>query len=165
MNTYGLFSIGTQTFNLRWHTNYAYPKQARDVLVTILKTHNLMLKILGYIPVVSTISGCARIGTGLLMCGVTLAVGDRNATQGAIIGHWYDEALLTGVTQIGRGILEAFVPFGRIANASLDTIATVWNIGQELANASVCPGCMGYKNHGPYPAPKYPFPLSLLHLV
>jgi hypothetical protein len=99
------------------------------------------------------------------MCGVTLAVGERNAMQGAIIGHWYDEALLTGITQIGRGVLEAFVPFGWIANASLDTVATVWNIAKELGNTSVCTGCMRHANHGPYSDPEYPFPLSLLHLV
>lgn len=60
-----------------------------------------------------------------------------NATQGAIIGHWYDEALLTGITQIARGALEAFVPFGWVANASLDAIATIYNLGKELSAAYI----------------------------
>src|ERR1700722_17342343 len=99
MNTYGLRSINTDTFNLKWHTNYVYRQQTRNALVTFLKVHNLTLNILGYIPGVSIVSGCVRIGTGLFMCDITLTVGERNAKQGAIIGHWYDEALLTGITQ------------------------------------------------------------------
>jgi len=165
MNTYGLRSVNTDTFNLKWHTNYTYPQEARNVVVTLLKVHNLTLNILGYIPGISVVSGSLRIGTGLLMCVVTLAVGERDAEQGVIIGHWYDEALFTGVSQIGRGIFEAFVPFGRTVNAILDSIGTVWNLGKELGNASVCPGCMQYANHRPYPDPKYPLPFSLLHLV
>ena len=104
INTYGLRSINTDTFNLKWHTNYVYPQQARNVVVTLLKVHNLTSNILGYIPGVSVVSGCVRMGTGLLMCAVTLGVGERDAMQGVIIGHWYDECLLTGITQIGRGV-------------------------------------------------------------
>ena len=103
MNTYGLRSINTDTFNLKWHTNYVYPQQARNAVVTFLRVHNLTLNVLGYIPGVSVVSGCVRMATGSVMCATTLAVGERGATQGAIIGHWYDECLLTGITQIGRG--------------------------------------------------------------
>lgn len=165
MNTYGLRSVNTDTFNLKWHTNYSYPKFARDVVVTFFKVHNLTLNILGYIPGVSLFSGCARMGTGLAMCAVTLAVGQRNATQGVIIQHWYDEALMTGITQIARGALEAFVPFGRVANASLDAITTVFNITKDCLAASVCSGCMSFENHEPYSDPEYPFPFWLLHLA
>lgn len=165
MNTYGLRSVNADTFNLKWNTNYSYPHQARNVIVTFFKVHNLTLNILGYIPGVSVVSGCVRIGTGLLICAVTLTVGQKDAKQGVIIGHWYDECMLTGVAQIGRGVLEAFVPFGRIANAYLDGIATFWNIRKELGNAPVCTCCMDYANHGPYPDPKYPFPFSLLNFV
>ncbi len=76
MNTYGLRSIGTETFNLREGDKYQYPKQARDVIVTFFKVHNLTLNILGYIPGVSTFSGCARILSGIAICAVTLAIGD-----------------------------------------------------------------------------------------
>ncbi|QZA58609.1 hypothetical protein [Candidatus Rhabdochlamydia porcellionis] len=165
MNTYGLCSINMDTFNLKWHTDYVYPRQVRNAVVTLLKVHNLTLNILGYIPGVSVVSGCLRMGTGLLIYAVAWAVGERDAMRGVIIAHWYDECLLTGITQIGRGVLEAFVPFGWIANASLDAIATVWNIGKELYNASVCIGCMEYINQGPYPEPNYPLPFLLLHLV
>lgn len=165
MNTYGARSVNNETLNLRSHTNYVYPKEVRDVVVTGLKIHNLILNILGYIPGVAVVSGCLRIGTGLLMCAFTLAVGERDAEQGVIIGHWYDECLLTGITQMGRGVLEAFVPFGRIANASLDGIATILNVAKELNNASACNGCGRYRNHRPHPDPEYPFPFSLLNLV
>lgn len=165
MNTYGLRSINTDTFNLKWHTDYVYPQKARNALVTFFKVHNLTLNVLGYIPGVSVVSGCMRMGTGLIICTVTLAIGERNATRGAIVGHWYDEALLTGITQIVRGALEALVPFGWVANASLDTIATICNAGKELSAASVCTGCMQHTNHGPYPDPEYPFPFWLLHLA
>jgi len=165
MNTYGLRSINTDTFNLRWHTNYQYPQPARNTLVTFFKVHNLTLNILGYIPGVSTVSGCIRMGTGAIMLAYTLAVGDRNASEGVIIQHWYDEALQTGGVQITRGFTEAIVPFGRTANFFLDVIGTICNLGREVSNASVCQGCMGFKNHGPYPDPDYPFPVSILHIA
>lgn len=92
-------------------------------------------------------------------------LGERDALQGIIIGHWYDEALLTGITQVGRGIFEAFVPFGRAVNAALDFVSTILNIRKELGNASVCARCMGYTNHRPYPVSKYSLPFLFLHLV
>jgi hypothetical protein len=53
MNAYGLRSINTDTFNLKWHINYMYPQQTRNALVTFLKVPHLTLNILGYIPGVS----------------------------------------------------------------------------------------------------------------
>lgn len=165
MNTYGLHSINTHTFNLKWHTNYTYPQQLRNIVVTLFRVHNFSLNILGYIPGVSFVSGCVRMGTGLLMCAVTLKIGDRNATEGAIIGHWYDEALRTGVTQIARGALEAFVPFGRIVNGVFDVVGTICNLTGEAVAASVCTGCMGYENHGPHPDVNYSGILMFLKLA
>ncbi|QZA58837.1 hypothetical protein [Candidatus Rhabdochlamydia porcellionis] len=95
------------------------------------------------------------------MCTATLAVGERDAMEGFIVGHWYDECLFTGITQIGRGALEAFVPCGQIINASLDVIATTQNIQQELVSY---PSGRGNYNR-PYPDPKYSFPFLFLHLV
>jgi hypothetical protein len=163
MNTYGLHSINNCTFNIPRFANivFVYPKKSRDVLVTFLKVHNFTLNILGYIPGVSVVSGCVRMGTGLIMCAVTLAVGERNANQGVIIGRYYDEALLTGITQIARGALEAFVPSGWVVNASLDAIATIPNLLNEAQL-----GCSFVdKQNVPHSDPKYPFPFSLLHLA
>lgn len=165
MNTYGLRSINTTTFNLQWHTNYTYPKALRDHVVTFFRVHNLALNILGYIPGISLVSGCVRIASGLAISITTLAIGDRNAQRGAIIGHWYDEALLTGISQVARGVLEAFVPFGWIANAVMDMGATCYNIGQEISTTSTCTGCMEYSSHGPHPDPEYPFLLRFLNLA
>ena len=164
MNTYGLRSINTNTFNLKNDTNYTYPQQNRNALVTFLKVHNLILNILGYIPGVSLGSGCVRMAIGLSICILTLAVGEPKVNQGGIIGgHWYNEALLTGITQIARGALEALVPFGRVVNASLDVIATIYNLGLEVVvNSFTYTG--GEVPHT-YPDPKYPFPFFLLHLV
>lgn len=164
MNTFGLHSINIGSFNLKHHTNYTYPREARNVLVTFLKAHNLILNILGYSRN-SRISGCVRIGTGLIMCSVTLAIGERKATSGVIIRHWYDETLLTGITQIVRGALEAFAPSGRVVNALLDVVATVPNLGKEISAASTCQGCMEYLSHGPHQDPEYPFPFWLLNLA
>lgn len=45
--------------------------------------------------------------------------------KGFIIGRFYDESLTTGVAQVARGALEAFAPWGRLANAGLDVAATI----------------------------------------
>lgn len=166
MNTFGLRSINNDTFNLKWHTNYTYPRSLRDILVTLFRVHNLFLNVLGYLGGrISIVSGSFRIATGLATIATTLAIGDRNAPRGMIIGHWYDEAIMTGISQVCRGILEAFIPYGRVVNLALDTICTVINMTKEVNAASVCPHCMGYTNHQPYPDPAYQFPLSLLNFA
>ena len=165
MNTYGLFSINIDTFNLKRHTNYFYPKETRDAVVTVLKAHNLTLNILGYIRQTAFYSGCARIISGIAICAATLAVGERHTDQGIIIRHWYDEALLTGITQIARGIIEAFVPYGRAVNGCLDVVATFFNLSKEASTASACQHCMQYRNHQPHDDPNYSFPFNLLDFV
>ena len=99
------------------------------------------------------------------MCTVTLAVGDRNSNEGQIIGHWYDEALTTGITHIARGAIEALVPLGWIGNASLDAIGALYNLLTLLD--SVSNACSGYTDDRfrPYPNPEYPFPICVLELV
>jgi hypothetical protein len=169
LNTFGLRSINTGTFNLGYHTNYTYPRQARNLVVTLLRAHNLCLNILGYIPGVATFSGCARMLTGASICLLTLSVGERDAQQGVIIGHWYDEALNTGVAQVARGATEAFMPYGRIVNLSLDVIGTISNLINEATNVSDkvsgCQCCPEFSNHGPYPDPNYPSVFGLLYLA
>lgn len=163
MNTWGLRSINTGTFNLKFHATYAYPKPARDVVITLLRIHNLTLNILGYMdPRIACISGCVRAVTGLLFVAVTLTVGDRNAKKGHLIQHWYDEALLTGVSQIARGMLEAFVPYGRVVNLAADVVATFPNLKADFNVVSGCTECMGGLNHSPHGDANYPiyfFPL------
>lgn len=164
MNTYGLLSIHRNTFNVQWHGRIVYPKAGRDVLITVLRIHNFTLNVLGYIKKTSLYSGCFRMFTGLSICVLTLTYGDPKATKGAIIGYWYKEALLTGVTQIARGAIEAFVPYGRVVNAGLDVICTFVNIASSFDNHVSCMACEdGFAENvvRPYDNPDNPLALLL----
>ncbi|MFI5342686.1 MAG: hypothetical protein ACHQUC_00525 [Chlamydiales bacterium] len=173
MNTYGLLSINSTTFNRDYHPTFTYPKAARDVIITFLKIHNLTLNILGYISKVSPISGCVRIVSGCAMIATTLAVGDPNARKGVIINRWYSEALLTGVAQVARGVFEAFVPYGKFINAGLDIVGTVVNL-LKIEYHKTC-GCIECErlfdidqippDQEPHPGPNYSLPLMFLNLV
>jgi hypothetical protein len=130
-NTWGIRSINSSTFNQSRSLTLIYPKENRDIIITLFRVHNCVLDILGYIPAVSTVSGSVRMCTGLAICVVTLLKGNPDlqpGEQGAIAGAFYYEALATGVAQMTRGAFEAFVPFGRIINFSLGTIGTVVNL-------------------------------------
>lgn len=166
MNTYGIHSVNTETFNLSYHDSLNYPRPLRNVVVTALRVTNLVLNVLGYIPGVKFVSGCIRMALGLAIVGVTTAIGDRNASQGLIIGRFYDEAITTGISQIARGALEALVPYGWVVNATLDVVATPFNVLKELKNASMCPGCIADGNHiRPHDDAEYPLPLFPLYLA
>ncbi|VHN99660.1 hypothetical protein [Candidatus Rhabdochlamydia sp. T3358] len=166
-NTYGIRSVNRETFNQKYHEHLRFPRAARNVVVTALRVNNAVLNVSGYIPGVSLVSGCVRavIGTGII--GVTLAIGEREASSGAIIGRWYDEAIGTGMTQIARGALEALVPFGWVVNAALDIAATPFNLAKEVEGSLVCDGCMtgGGRHEPPHDDANYPIPFRLLHLV
>lgn len=165
LNTYGIRSINRKSFNTRYHDGLYFPKEIRDIVVTALRVHNGILNVLGYIPGVSLVSGSIRMATGFAIVCVTLTIGDRNAMRGAIIGHWYDEAIGTGLAQIVRGALEAFVPFGFIANAVLDVVATPINLANELEGSMACEGCMSESHTRPHEDVNYPGPLGILHFV
>lgn len=135
LNTWGLRSINSATFNQSRSHTLTYPKENRDVIITLFRVHNCVLDVLGYIPAVSTVSGSVRMCTGLAICVVVLLVGQATiqpGEEGNIVGVWYYEALATGVAQITRGAFEAFVPFGRIINLSLGAIGTVVNLAHEI---------------------------------
>lgn len=164
LNTYGLRSINSATFNQMHNGTLRYPQAARDFIVMILRMHNAVLNVLGYIPGVQVVSGCVRMATGLAMVGVTIAIGDRNPEgTGPIIGRFCDEAIGMGIAQIARGALEALIPFGSIANAALDIIATPFNL------IDCSPACSSCKLREPHVTPhedaSYIFPFQLLHLV
>lgn len=160
LNTFGFHSINRHTFNMREHDQLNYPRTVRNIIVTALRINNAVLNVLGYIPGTSLMSGSARIliGTGLLA--VTLAIGDRKATSGTIIRRWYDEAIVTGITQIARGALEAIVSFGWVATSLLDIIGTLRNLRKDAL-----PSCTDCKRRHPHDDVVYPFPLSILHLA
>ncbi|MFI5342687.1 MAG: hypothetical protein ACHQUC_00530 [Chlamydiales bacterium] len=173
MNTYGLLTINSTTFNRDYHPTFTYPKAARDVIITFLKIHNLTLNILGYMSKFSPISGCVRIVSGCAIIATTLTIGDPKARKGVIIDRWYSEALLTGVAQVARGVFEAFVPYGKIINAGLDVIGTVVNLLKIASNTHIgCAECERLSdidqrspNEEPHPGPNYYLPLMFLDLV
>lgn len=177
INTYGFRAINATTFNTQYGDRYTFPREVRNLAVLALRVHNAVLNVLGYIPGVSIVSGSIRIFTGVAMIAATVAIGNRNANGGHIIGRWYDEAIATGVAQVVRGALEAFVPFGWIANAALDVIATPINLIRENLWMSEPGGCLGVcdccaeaaRRHlpdtKPYEDLKYPTPFQLLLLV
>lgn len=167
LNTYGLRSINRETFNTRYHDNLYFPRQLRNVIVTALRIHNAVLNVLGYMARFSPISGCVRMATGLAIIGVTMSIGDRNATQGAIVGRWYDEAIRTGVAQVVRGAFEALIPFGWVANMILDVVATPINLSKEIEGSLACDGCMnGDDEHvRPHNDVDYLLPFEILHVV
>ena len=162
-NTYGIDSINGYTFN-QLADNITFPKQIRDVITTALRLHNLCLNILGYIPGVSIISGSVRILSGIVICTVTGLCGDRNASHGCIIKRLYDEAMITGIAQIARGALEAFIPFGKFVNAALDVIGTPVNLHQSLSFIGVtkCPESCTSKPHAEPDYPWFFWPLNLV---
>lgn len=167
LNAYGICSVNRHTFNTRYHDNVYMPRALRNVVITALRIHNGILNVLGYIPTISPISGCVRMTTGLGIIAATLAMGKRHATEGAIIGHWYDEALLTGIAQVARGALEAVVPFGWILNAISDVAATPLNLINQVEGSMACEECMGGgRNHvTPHGDANYPLLLNFLYLV
>lgn len=176
LNTYGLRSINAETFNTYRHRESYIPENTRSMAVTALRINNLTLNILGYIPGVRQISGIVRMGIGSGIILFTLALGSPTASEGLIIGHWYKEAVATGVAQIARGAFEAFVPFGWIVNASLDTIGTLVNVITDAARAPYLGGLSDeeieevkaeYANRTapPWGDVKYPFPFRILEIV
>ena len=167
MNTYGLHSINSATFNPRYHESINYPRDARNVVVSVLRMHNAALNVLGYIKGTSKISGCIRLGTGFSMFCAAILVGDPSTREGVIIGRWYNETIQTCLTQMARGILEAFVPYGKIVNAILDVIATPFNVTTAVKDSFNCEDCnSGRGSHvRPHDDAEYPFPLSILYLV
>lgn len=186
-NTFGLRSINTATFNANQREGEHIPEIIRNQSITLLRINNLVLNILGYIPVVAQISGSIRMGIGCSIIVLTLALGSPSSDRGAIIGRWYKEALITGIAQVARGGLEAFVPCARVARMVLDGIATVANVSTEHSYAyfaspredEVDPNTVDWDTSVPdlgrpkseplstrfFGDPCYPGPLGLLCLV
>lgn len=120
-NTYGFFPVNLGTFNQTYRNDATYPKLARDIAVTILAIHNLVLNILSYSHL-NMFSGVCRILTGASLCIYTLTAGERRAQEGFPIQHWYDESLVTGAAQIMRGMIDVCIPFGCLVNTALDGV-------------------------------------------
>ncbi|MDF2550631.1 MAG: hypothetical protein K0S07_1698 [Chlamydiales bacterium] len=104
--TWGFDSINNKTFNNKYDGSIVIHKDLRDRLIPLLKIRNVALDILGYIPVISIVSGVCRIALGVFMLKFVNTHGNREAKRGMIIGRFYDEAKTQAICQILRGILE-----------------------------------------------------------
>ncbi len=160
LNTYGLHAVNTHSFQNR---EVGTSRPIRNAVVTALRINNLTLNILGYMPGFSTISGSIRMLVGMAIGAVTLAIGTPKQDQaGAIIGHFYNEALSTAAAQIFRGACEAFIPFGKFINAAADITATIVN---ACSSASVGCGSVGGGRNTINEEPIYPAPFVWLYLA
>lgn len=146
MNTYGPFSVNAHSFNYK----VSISKETRDKIVTALKIHNLVFDVLGYLSGIRTVSGCIRMGTGVLICTATLITGKNNR-----------EALLTGIHQIMRGALEAFVPYGRAVNFALGVLAAPCNLSRDFEGREEKDG----RKTSLHKDTQYPLGFQLLHVV
>ncbi len=170
LNTYGIRSINAESFNTYGSPGAFLPRSIRDLANTLLRINNLVLNVLGYIPGVSLVSGSVRLGIGVSIVILTLALGSPNAEQGLIIDRWYNEALITGAAQVARGTLEAFASFGGPVNMILDIVGTVFNLQAELFHCDCSIGPMDDDSREaearpPYRDPDYPVFLSPLYLA
>lgn len=161
-NVYGLFSINTETFNQSDYGKLECTKAHRDIVLTCMRVHNGVLNVLGYIPGISQVSGCVRIATGVIFGAVVLVLGSSDKDSGHLItGRWYREALRTAMMHIARGIFEACVPFGFVANAVLDIVATPIHFVENMETQPVVDGEKS-RRHGDV---AYPGPLKILRLI
>ncbi len=159
-NTFGFFPVTTDTFNV--DRRLTYPKEGRDSWVTALAIHNLILNILGsdvlgYKPGISLYTGRFRILSGLSLLSLTLTCGQPSADNGVLIGRFYKEGVVTGVSQMARGILEAFVPGGLLATAFLDVASStadlLYNPGKYIVDRPLNYVTPPWQDGDPYPNP------------
>ena len=166
MNVYGLLSINNSTFNLRRNFNFQYPKQIRNILVTILRIVNITLSITGYTEYF-WISAPIRILFGILILTITLIFGTPEHKAGFIIGHWYNEAIITGFAHIFRGLIEYLFIYKNIFNLVCDFIATIFNFiyfSIYITDFQKFEQFDTFK-FKPYPEPIYEGLFTLLYLV
>lgn len=164
MNTWGFCSINTTTFNQGWGGRVEYPRPMRNMVVGYLKTHNLILGTLGYIPGVSIFTGGARVLFGLGLAIGVKSTQKRDAVNGMIIGKFYDESIRTGQAQVVRGLIE-MTGLSLFINGAIGTVATVcnvciiWDAKTKHISAFDKPKVL------PHKGPKYRHVFKLMHLV
>lgn len=162
LNTYGLRAVNAATFNPVHHDGYLdMDTDNQQTITTLIRIHNLVLNILGYIPGVCIVSGVARMTTGLVAIGATaLFILVKIATDRRIniieSLPLYNETISTAAAQVFRGYMEAFVPFGAVVNASLDIAATPYNYYVDKAYPP---------SPFVHPEPLYEIPFNVFHYV
>lgn len=160
VNTFGLFSVNNATFNLEKNKSF-YPTEVRDLVVTLLKVSNLTLNVIGFISEANQSSGCIRMVLGGMICVIGFSSLSPSKDFSA-------EVRCTGAAQIVRGALEAYIPYGRIFNISLDAVATISNVLKDAEvqmKRSMVINCSSWLHEFPDDHPEYPHILKILHLA
>lgn len=125
-NTFGMYSINNASFSF-YYEDALEMEKAKYRLLTALRIHNCLLNVFGYLPFISSYSGQVRVFTGALLLAFTYLEGNPKANSLRIIDQCYEEAINTGIFQIGRGMLEISNPYGQIFNLAFDCMATIYN--------------------------------------
>lgn len=183
-NTFGIHAVNQKTFNIAsdhksFDPSFEKFSTYRRFALAALRVHNATLNILGYLPIISTISGCVRMATGLAT--VSLAAVVRiwikvSNSKGELSSYvknetFVNEALTTGVAQMTRGFFEAIVPGGWVINASLDIIGSVVHFPDYIMELVGCePEELDINDEyredlHPHKDWKYPFPAGALKLL
>lgn len=139
-NTFGVFDLTKNVvdpnniaiFKERFEksTDKSNEQKLYNEFNNVFKIYNLALCTLGYIPFVSMISGFVRIAGALCITYALLGPQNEMGFNETV----QEKVLFVAMAQIGRGFLEAFVPFGKICNLLLDIGSTVYVLhqGKEL---------------------------------
>lgn len=146
MNTFGFFSINDSSFN-QWpasdrdyknrmtDSNHCFAS-VRDDIYTFFKVHNLIFNALGYSRF-GKFSGYGRIFSGFSMVAFTLLQKTKTYKNKQITikvgppkGHFYKEAILTGISQISKGILEVYFSERMKLRVALECLGTIYNLGR-----------------------------------
>lgn len=157
MNTFGIYSINNTTFNTGNGGFEQYPGKMRSLTYTVLKIHNVLQMVLGYAGWCQPAAGCLR-----MILGATLIIAAISSMHPLTAGHFYSEALITGICQIARGILEAFVPGAWPVLLVLDIVATPVNFirsyhwGGSIRHPTRGQSVVGAIAPGPLPDPSLP---------
>ena len=122
-NTFGIFPINQHTFNRNNQTKVTYPQGVRDIVINSFAVYTLSLNMLSYTKFYR-IAAIARCLVGASFYLFTVCVGNRDAKRGLIIGHFYDEAIVTGVAQVARGMVDLWASNRAAVNAGLDLVSS-----------------------------------------
>lgn len=127
-NTYGYMAINRWTFNQDPRYLETIKPKIRENILFDLRINNWVLNFFGYLNSTRVFSGQIRIFIGLCVLTGCSAWTGYSLIRRQAINRFAVEGILTAITQIFRGYVEAFLIYGRLINASLDVIFTPINI-------------------------------------
>lgn len=127
-NTYGYTAINRWTFNQDPRYPETISKEMFVRIRTALTINNWAFNFFGYLNSTRFLSGQIRMLVGLaVLARCTLWI-FSSLRKGEPVNRFAVEGILTAVTQIFRGYVEAFLVYGRLVNLTLDVIFTPFNL-------------------------------------